>query len=301
MILKPLKKGDKVAIVSPAGKVNPEKLTVMSKKIADWGLNVMIQPNTAGSFGSFSATDNNRFEDMQQAISDTSIKAIFCSRGGYGSHRIIDKIDFSILKTQPKWLIGFSDITVFHLHLANLGIPSVHGAMSGDFFDDKNQKELNYLRQLLFGNPIKYNFSNIKTIKSGQVKAPIVGGNLSILISCMGTKSEIMPKDKILFIEETDEYLYRIDRMLYQLYRAEKLTNIKGLIIGDMGIKPNTGNPFTYNLEEIIKEITQKYQYPIVMNFPTGHIQHNHPLLMGIDVELSVNENNCASIIQNAF
>ncbi|RLD57183.1 MAG: LD-carboxypeptidase, partial [Bacteroidetes bacterium] len=213
-----LKQGDKIAIVSTARKISKEEIAPAIKKFTDWGLEVVLGENIFNSCNQFAGTDQERLSDLQLMLDDNSIKAIMCSRGGYGTARIIDKINFEKFKKNPKWIVGYSDITVLHSKINRLNIESIHATMPINFSkSNHNSESVISLRKALFGEPLKYEFKAHKFNKTGIVKAPIVGGNLSILYSLRGTDFDIDTDNKILFIEDLDEYLYHIDRMMQNL------------------------------------------------------------------------------------
>ena len=286
-----LKKGDTVAVISTARRVSPEELDFATTKIKSWGLNVCFGNNLFKNYHQFSGTAQERAEDLQWALDDNNIKAVFFARGGYGSVHVVDYVDWQIFKTNPKWLIGFSDITVFHSHVHQcFNIPTLHAAMPITF--PKNSDEaIKNIRNILFGVNVSYKFKGHSFNKNGTVKSVVVGGNLSILYSLLGSKSQLNTDGKILFLEDLDEYLYHIDRMIQALKRSGMLENLSGLMIGGMnGMNDNT-IPFGKTAEEIIRDVVSEYTYPVAFNIPAGHINDNLPLLFGQKVNFSVTTN----------
>jgi len=240
----------------------------------------------------FAGTDAQRLDDLQTAFDDPETDAIICSRGGYGTVRIIEKLDFTKFLEKPKWLVGFSDVTVLHLYLNKLGVATAHAAMPAFFFNATGEpnENLNSLIDLLKGKNCNYNFNRNEKNRTGNTTAELVGGNLSIINSLQGTKNEINTDGKILFIEEIDEYLYHIDRMMRQLKLAGKFDKLAGLIIGDFtGIKDNE-SPFGQTVEEIILETVNEYNFPVCFGFPSGHDKKNLALAFGKKWILNVDD-----------
>lgn len=288
-----LQKNDTIAILAPAGIIKNEISIYQAKELAEnWGLNVVIGQNVFSKNNHFAGTDAQRLNDFQSALDDSSIKAIWCARGGYGTVRIIDQLDFSKFKENPKWIIGYSDITVLHNHVHNLGFETIHGMMpvNMEFSESSRKKSVKTLQKVLFGNKLNYSIPSSKYNKLGNANGIIVGGNLTILENLLGTKSSLDTTEKILFFEEIGEYKYHIDRLIRALDRNNYFNNCNGLIIGGMShIKKN--NPaFGESIEEIILEITSKYDFPIVFNFPAGHDPENRALLLGREINLKVTE-----------
>jgi muramoyltetrapeptide carboxypeptidase len=274
-----LKAGDKIAISCPA-KFPTVSMEQAISLLESWGLEVIVGETVSTQFHQFAGEDSFRAAEMQRFINDPQIKAIIAARGGYGSVRIVDQIDFTPLLNQPKWIVGFSDITVFHCQLQKIGIQSIHGQMPATI-PDSSSEGLESLRKALFGEKIIYPTFNNSTNIKGEVNGELIGGNLSILISMLGSKSDPDYTGKILFIEDVGEYLYAIDRMMRTLDRAGKLANLKGLIVGGFsGIKDND-IPFGYSVNEIMYEVVGNYNYPIIYDFPAGHIDDNWALVLG--------------------
>lgn len=292
-LIKPpyLKAGDTIAIVATAGIIKDKSPILKAKELAEsWGLKVIIGKNTFNQTNHFAGTDQERLNDFQAALDNKNVKAIWCARGGYGTVRIIDAADFSNFKKNPKWIIGYSDITVLHSHLHNLGFETLHAILgtSMDFNEEKNKPSIASFKKALFGEPLTYSVKESNYNKMGHVKGQLVGGNLSILQSLLGSKSSINTDNKILFIEEIGEYHYQIDRMLYALKRAGYFDNCKGLIVGGMTkIRKNT-TPWGQTIEELILDITKEYDFPILFDFPAGHDVENNALILGREVDLYV-------------
>tara|TARA_B100001057_G_scaffold310771_1_gene310882 strand:- start:2180 stop:3088 length:909 start_codon:yes stop_codon:yes gene_type:complete len=289
--LSALKKGDAVAVISTARKVSPEELDFAITKIKSWGLNVCFGNNLFKNHHQFSGTTQERAEDLQWALDYNKIKAVFFARGGYGSVHIVDYIDWHSFKTNPKWLIGFSDITVFHSHVHQwYNIPTLHAAMPITYPQNTGGAIKN-IRDILFGEKVSYKFKGHSFNKNGAVKTVVVGGNLSILYSLLGSKSQLNTDGKILFLEDLDEYLYHIDRMMQALKRAGMLENLSGLIVGGMNGMNDNIVPFGKTAEEIIRDVVSEYTYPVAFNIPVGHINENLPLLFGKKASFTVTTN----------
>lgn len=288
-----IKPGSRFRIVSPAGKVSGDSIF----KAADWikkaGYEVELGKHVFSVLNQFAGTDDERLEDLQQALDDPETDVILCSRGGYGTVRIIERLDFKKFTIKPKWIVGYSDITVLHSGIHNLGITSVHATMA-KFFDPDDEisdENARSLLDILSGNKPEYPFKQSDYNRNGSASAPLVGGNLSILCSLTGTKFEIDTEDKILFIEDIDEYLYHTDRLMHQLKLAGKLKKLKGLVIGGFTNMKDNETPFGETVEEIILEMVKEYKFPVAFGFPAGHDKKNLALLLGKKWELTVNEN----------
>lgn len=283
-----LKKGDKVAIVSTARKISKTELEPAISILKSWGLEPVFGDNLFMEDHQFSGTTEQRIDDFQNAIDNKEIKAIFCARGGYGTVQLIDKINFSNFKKNPKWIIGYSDVTVLHNHInQNLGIQTLHASMPINYATNTNEA-LESLKETLFGALPIYHVELHELDRLGVAEGELVGGNLSIIYSLTGTSSQLDTKDKILFIEDLDEYLYHIDRMMMNLDRAGMLSGLKGLIVGSMTDMHDNTVPFGKTAVEIIAERVSKYNFPICFDFPAGHINDNRSLMMGSEVKLSV-------------
>jgi muramoyltetrapeptide carboxypeptidase len=284
-----LKKGDKVAITCPAKKL-PQPMTDAIELLQSWGLEVILGETLGLSFHQFAGDDEQRALDLQRFIDDDSIKAIFAARGGYGTIRMIDKVDFSRLIPSPKWVIGFSDITILHTHLYNnLNLKSIHGQMPVNI-PDASTKSLESLRKALFGEEISYEFTSNALNKQGKAEGILIGGNLSLLLAVSGSISDPDYNHKILFIEDVGEYLYSIDRMIRTLDRAGKLKNLAGLIVGGFSEIKDNDIPFGQTVEQIIMDVVDKYHYPVCFDFPAGHVPDNWSLVLGSMLHLSVSD-----------
>ena len=287
---KKLKIGDKIGVISTARKITYEELDAAIKIIESWGLKVELGSNLFEAYDQFSGTLEQRSTDLQTMIDDDSIKAIMCARGGYGTVQIIDNIDFSKLKNNPKWIVGYSDVTVLHSHLNKLGIASLHATMPINF--KTNAKEsLASLKNGLFENENNILCGPHPFNKFGKVEGEVVGGNLSILYSLLGSNSDVNTDGKILFIEDLDEYLYHIDRMMMNLKRNGKFTKLKGLVVGGMSDMNDNAIPFGKTAEEIILEYIKEFDFPVCFNFPAGHLDDNRTLVFGKECTLEINEN----------
>lgn len=287
-----LKKGDKISIVATARKISQEEVEFAVNQIKSWGLVPILGKHLFNQEHQFAGSDKNRIKDFQNAIDNPTIKAIFVARGGYGTVRIIDQLNWSKFKRTPKWIVGYSDITVLHSHIHNkLNIATIHGTMPINFGKDLESTES--LNKLLFGNKIHYSVESHKDehlYRSGKTNAQLVGGNLSILYSLNGTASDINTKGKVLFIEDLDEYLYHLDRMMLNLKRSGKLKGLKGLIVGGMSSMKDNLVPFGKTAEEIIFDAVKEYKYPVCFHFPAGHEKVNLAMKFGANVRLTVNK-----------
>jgi muramoyltetrapeptide carboxypeptidase len=271
-----LSQGDKVAIVAPAGRIKEGDLDRVGDTLRKWGLTVEIGSHVFDGFNFFSAEDNGRLEDMQKAFDDKSVRAIFCARGGYGTGRILDGLDFRSFINSPKWIVGFSDITLLHLKLHGLGIASLHGPVARQIGDNIDEESIESIQRALFmDEDIIYeaqsNMLNIQGKSSGQ----IVGGNLTLLCNNIGTSSDIDFDNKILFLEEIGERLYGVDRDMNQINRSGRLRNLKGLIVGQFTDVKDTTPSYGKTAYEIILEYVKDYNFPVCFDFPIGHEKRN--------------------------
>ena len=288
-----LKKGDTIGIVAPAGFMPVEKIQACIETLDSWGYNVEMGLTThSQSANYFSGTDDERLADLQQMLDNKKIHAILCARGGYGLSRIIDRLDFKKFRKRPKWIIGYSDITVLHAHLfANYKIASLHAPMAAAFNEDAdNNPYIASIKQALEGEKATYECPGGNYYNKGIAEGQLVGGNLTLLAHLVGTPSAVSTKNKILFLEDVGEYLYNIDRMLVQIKRAGKLEKLAGLIIGGFTDNKDTERPFGKNVYEIIYEQVKEYNYPICFGFPVSHEKENLALKIGGTYELSVKE-----------
>jgi muramoyltetrapeptide carboxypeptidase len=289
MIFPPnLKKGDTVAIVATARKNIEDNLKPAISWLKNWGLEVVVGSTIGLDNNQLAGTDEQRAADFQEQLDNPNIKAIWCVRGGYGTVRMIDLLDFTKFKQSPKWIVGFSDVTVLHSHLNTMGYASIHGIMPVSSKASEEAKET--LRKALFGEPIEYTVPCEFMNKYGTAKGELVGGNLSILYSLFGSPSAIDCSDKILFIEDLDEYLYHIDRMMMNLKRNGCLESLKGIIVGGMTKMKDNEIPWGKNALEIIQDVTKNYNIPVIYNFPAGHMADNRALIFGKQVTMEVND-----------
>jgi muramoyltetrapeptide carboxypeptidase len=285
-----LKQGDSIGIVATARKISPAELEPAIKKFREWGLKVVLGTNIYEIYNQYAGSDEQRTTGLQQMLNDDTIKAIAIARGGYGTLRIVDRIDYSSFVKHPKWIIGYSDVTALHSHIHHqFGIETMHASMPLNFPpDEKDNNALVSLKKALFGENVFYEISSSPFNKCGDAEGILIGGNLSLLYALTGSPSDINTSGKILFIEDLDEYLYHIDRMLMQLKRSGKLKNLAGLIVGGMTEMKDNTVPFGKTAYEIIAEAVTEYNYPVCYNFPAGHIEDNRALIMGRKVLLEV-------------
>ena len=283
-----LKQGDKIGLVATARKISKKELNPAINLLESWGLQIFYGDNLFQEYNQFSGTISQRVCDIQQMIDDDDIKAIFCVRGGYGTVQIIDLINFDKLLKSPKWIIGYSDVTVLHSHMHNLGLSSMHATMPINFQKNTNESIKN-LHAALFGLKYCIKASAHRLNKYGTIECEIVGGNLSILYSLLGSSSDIDTAGKILFLEDLDEYLYHIDRMIINLKRNNKFQNIKALIIGAMSNMNDNKIPFGLNAEEIIHMHIKEFNFPVCFGFPAGHINNNQIIKLGVKSSLEIN------------
>lgn len=284
-----LQPNDKIAIVATARKATTKDLQEALLLIKQWGLQPVIGTSIGIEDHQFAGSDEERAKDLQQQLDNPAIKAIWCAKGGYGTVRILDLLDFSKFKENPKWIIGYSDVTALHSHIHNLNIATLHAQMCIGV-ETKTEESRETLRKAIFGEAIQYKFPFSKHNKLGTAKGEIVGGNLSVLFSLCGSNSAINTDGKILFIEDLDEYLYHIDRMMQNLKRNGMLKNLAGLVIGGMSDMNDNTIPFGKTAEEIIYETVKAYNYPVAFNFMAGHIENNQAIILGKTVHLQVTE-----------
>ena len=285
-----LKKGDKIAIVCPAKKL-PKPIDYAIALLQSWDLEVLIGKSVYAESHQFAGTDELRAADIQQFLDDAEIKAIIAGRGGYGTIRIIDELDFTLFEKSPKWIIGFSDITVLLSHLfAHYETQSMHAQMPYTF-DEATPESLLSLRRAIFGEQQTYNYESLFNNRPGEGSGILIGGNLTLLCFLEGSTSEMDFDGKILFIEDVGEHEYSIDRMLRMLKRAGKLAKLKGLIVGAFNEISEEKIPYGQSADEVIWEIVKDYDYPVCFNFPSGHIDNNLTMVLGATVELKVETN----------
>jgi muramoyltetrapeptide carboxypeptidase len=285
-----LKTGDTVGVVAPASKVRYEDcipgLEVLRQR---WQLNVIEGATLQGEYNQFSGTDEQRTFDLQAMLDNPDLKAIIAVRGGYGCSRIMDQLDYTKFRQSPKWLVGFSDLTALLSQLYTMGFTSIHGPMTKLFTIEQGETALESLRKCLFGESVGYHIPVHSFNRTGQATGQVIGGNLCLFAHLNGSKTEIDTAGKILFIEDINEYLYTIDRLIIQLKRAGQLKSLAGLIVGQFtDVRDNPSPPFGKTAYEIILEHTQEFNYPICFDFPVGHVADNRALFVGIEANLRV-------------
>ena len=287
-----LKTGDTVAIVAPSGilKNRTDEVQQAQALLKRWGLHSVVGKHVFSEADHFAGTDDERCEDLQNALDNPKISAIWCARGGYGTVRILDKLDYSKFKQNPKWLIGYSDITALHNQIHNEGVESLHAIMCVSLPKDESEIEasISTLKNTLFGNPLSYTLKGSNYNKTGTTSGQLVGGNLTMLHTMLGSKTSIDTFGKILFIEEIGEYKYHIDRMLQSLKRAGYFDNCKGVIVGDMTKLRTNTTLWGTSVEQLILDALADYDFPIAFNMPAGHEKDNRALILGRTVKLTV-------------
>jgi muramoyltetrapeptide carboxypeptidase len=285
-----LKKGDTVAIIATARKISEEEIKPAIAFLEIYGLNVICGAHLYKTDNQFAGTDEQRASDLQWALDNKEIKAIIIARGGYGTMRLLEHIDFTEFKKHPKWLVGYSDVTVLHSAIHQLGVASLHATMPLNF--SKNKEATKSLVDALFGTHERIELEAHFFNKTGKATGELVGGNLSLLFTLSGTPYDIDTTNKILFIEDLDEYLYHIDRMMMQLKLSGKLKHLAGLVIGGMTDMKDNAIPFGKTEEDIILDAVKEYNYPVCFDFPAGHLDRNLALYFGRTVELNVQSQN---------
>lgn len=284
-----LHQGSKVGIAAPARMVTPEEMQFAINWLKERGFIPIYDDRLFAQHYIFAGDDDYRASVFQEYLDNEDIEAIWLARGGYGSIRIIDKLDFTKFLQHSKWIVGFSDGTVLHGKLNRLGVPSLHAAMPF-YFENKTQEAKHALFDALLGQPLKYEFSSNSLNKSGIMEGEIIGGNLSVLYGMMGSNTFPELESKILFIEEVDEYIYHIDRMMHALKRAGKLSHLKGLVVGGLTQIHDNSHPFGMTAEQVIAEAVSEYDYPLCFGFPAGHFDDNRPLFFGQETKIEVTE-----------
>ncbi len=292
-MIKPLKlvHGDTIGILSTARKTKHSELKTSLEITDKWKLNTVIGKTIEKKENQFAGSDEFRISDFQNMLDDSNIKAIWCTKGGYGTVRILDKLDFSKFRENPKWIIGYSDVTALHSHIHNMGIETLHAQMPVDI-ENKSKEAAESIRKVLFGEKYEIEVdSHSQLTRTGIATGELVGGNLSMLYSLCGSNSAIKTEGKILFLEDLDEYLYHIDRMMINLKRNGMLDKLSGLIVGGMSDMNDNTVPFGKTAKEIIFDAVKEYNYPVCFDFPAGHIEDNRALIMGREVKLTIEEN----------
>jgi muramoyltetrapeptide carboxypeptidase len=303
-----LQEGDTIAIVAPAGILKNREDTIQkAKELAEnWGLKVVLGTNLFNQNNHFSGTDNERFQDFQEALDNKNIKAIWSARGGYGSVRILDKLNFTEFIAHPKWIIGYSDITAFHNHIHNLGIETMHGMMATSLEEIPEEilETKASFKRALFGEELKYTVPSSEEnrnaiLNAGEIlKGQLIGGNLSILTSMLGSNSQLSTAGKILFIEEIGEYKYSMDRMLQSLKRAGYFTKVKAVIVGNMSAIKKNSTQWGSTIEQLILEVIPE-NIPVLFDFPAGHEADNRALIFGRNVALEIDMENYSLIFED--
>ncbi|MBA5791962.1 LD-carboxypeptidase [Flavobacterium sp. xlx-214] len=286
-----LKKGDTVGIICTARSFSSDDAQEAIRLFESWGLHIELGSTIDVNVNQLGGTDEQRAADLQQMLDNPNIKAIWIARGGYGTVRIIDKIDFTAFLENPKWLIGFSDITVLHNHIHNLGVATLHAIMPYSV-PRASAEAKETLKNALFNNNYSFCFPTNASNKIGAAEGLLVGGNLSIIYSLLGSKSSLNTHGKILYLEDLDEYLYHIDRMFYNLKRNGYFDHLAGLIIGGMTDMHDNQIPFGYDVKQIVLDICKEYHFPICFDFPAGHISNNRALKLGTKVGFEVTNEN---------
>jgi len=282
---------DQIRILSPSGTINPEYIDGSIKVLSGWGLTVTEGKSARAEYGRFAGTKEQRTADLQLALDDPSVKAILCSRGGYGLAQIIDRLDFTAFAKSPKWLIGFSDISILHNAISNLGIASIHGVMGMHLSKlPADSDQLQNLKNILFGKLPVYNIPSESNNRNGKVHGILAGGNLSVMIGLRGSKFDLNYENTILFIEDVGEKPYQIDRLIQNLRLSGILGQLSGLIVGQFS-ECEEDPSMMQTMQEIILTAVNEYDYPVCFNFPAGHVDYNLPLVLGAKVSLNVSKN----------
>ncbi len=297
-----LKAGDTVAIVAPSGILKNKTGQVQQAKdlLKSWGLNVVVGTHVFSKDNHFAGTDEERCEDFQKAMDDPTIRAIWCARGGYGTVRILDKLDYTKLRENPKWLIGYSDITALHNQFHNEGFETVHALMCTSLTDDLNDipESISTFKKAIFGEDLSYTLKESEYNRVGTVKAPLVGGNLTMLHTMLGSNTSIDTSGKILFIEEIGEYKYHIDRMFQSLKRAGYFDNCAGVLVGDMSKMRKNTTLWGTSVEQLILDALADYTFPIAFNMPAGHEKDNRAMILGRSIEMTVEKNKTTVVFE---
>ncbi len=292
-----IESGDVIGIVAPAGRLEQNVVAQAVTRIEKMGYRVKIGRYLHEYHYNFSSSDENRLYDLQDMLDDESVKGIVCTRGGYGMIRIVEHLDFTKFRQSPKWIVGFSDITVLHAAIQKEGIASIHGPMTKSFLNYTDTGvDIDVLFSFLQGESPEYRINSYPVNITGKASGTLVGGNLSILHALRGTPFGFNPEGKILFLEDISEYLYHLDRMLYSFKLGGVFEKISGLVIGQFTDMKDNEIPFGETIEEMILKHVKDYGYPVAFNFPSGHIETNFPLILGDFVELNVQEDEVSLI-----
>jgi muramoyltetrapeptide carboxypeptidase len=290
-----LKVGDTIAILAPAGILKPNRKAVVlqaKKLVESWGLKVVLGKNMFNQENHFAGSDDERCQDFQDALDNKNIKAIWAARGGYGSVRILNKLDFTKFQQNPKWIIGYSDITAFHNHIHNLGVETIHGMMATSLEEKPSAiiETISSFKKALFGENLSYTIPSStynRTFYSNKIEGQLIGGNLAILVSMLGSESQLDTENKILFIEEIGEYKYSIDRMLQSLKRAKYFTKVNAVVVGNMSLIKKNSTKWGTSIEQLILDAIPE-DIPVFFDFPAGHEADNRAMILGRRVELVV-------------
>ena len=293
-----LQKGDAVAIISTARKIEKQPVEFAKKLLENWGVNVLLSDNLFAEDNYFAGTDTERIDDLQKAIDNSKVKAIICARGGYGTVRILDDIDWTNFYSNPKWICGFSDVTALHNQMHKMNYPSLHSTMPINF--EINSKEaIDSMKKALFGETLIHDFETHPDNKKGVAEGVLVGGNLSIIYSLCGTDIDLDCTDRILFFEDLDEYNYHIDRIFMNFKKGGKLNSLKGIIVGGMTDIKDSSIPFGKSVEQIVLESVNHLNIPICFGFPAGHFSDNRALILGQKIRLTVSDKPCIEFSVN--
>ena len=289
-----LTKGNRIAIVSPAGYINPDFVASAEAYLKSAGYEVEIGPHCLDRHNQMASTDEQRLADLQQAIDNPKVDAILCSRGGYGVNHIIDKIDMSQFEKNPKWIMGFSDITNLHILANKHGVRSLHCQMAKAIHNNPDADCIKNIFKILEGEKVSYTFAPNELNRKGIAEGELIGGNLSIIYSLQGTDFAIDCDDKILFIEDLNEYLYHLDRMMLNLKMSGKLAKLRGIVVGTFSDMKDNASPFGKTAYEIVKAHTDEYSYPVGFGIPVGHIDDNQPLVEGGQYRIEISDATCS-------
>ncbi|WP_378185862.1 LD-carboxypeptidase [Aquimarina sp. W85] len=284
-----LEKGNKIGILSTARKIDKSAIEPALLQVKTWGLQPVLGQTIGREFDQFAGTDEERILDFQEMLDNPEIKMIWCARGGYGTVRIIDALDFTGFKKHPKWIAGYSDITILHAHLHMLGYATLHAPLVMDYMNASKEAFLNF-KNTIFGKYSQYKIDSSLDNRNGKASGQLIGGNLSILYSLSGSISALDTRGKLLCIEDLDEYLYHVDRMLQSLKRSGIFNELAGLIVGGMSHMHDNAIPFGKDAKQIILDVVDEYDFPVVFNFPFGHIEDNRTLLLGAEAVLNVSD-----------
>jgi len=284
-----LQKGDTVGILATARKIELGTLQPAIKLLESWGLHVVIGKTIGKEDHQLAGADWQRATDFQEMLDNPKIKAIWAGKGGYGTVRIVDRIDFTKFKLKPKWIVGFSDVTVLHSHVNNMNIETMHAIM-GLSVKTATPAAIETFRKALFGEKLEYKLADHPFNVNGKARGELIGGNLSVLYSILGSKSDVDYKGKVLFIEDLDEYLYHIDRMMMNMKRNGYFDGVKAVIVGGMTEMRDNDIPWGKNALEIVQDIFKDYDFPVIYNFPAGHIKDNRALILGKVVTVEVTD-----------